>query len=263
MKFLIYIAGAILLFSCGMKTGTEKVAGKSGIPEIPEIIGASISKPLISPDRKDTVECKITYSFYATPKFAWQDSVNNAIAKFVWETIEFEEHSTYRYRPVTHKYFYDRLDTFETRYKQYQNEEFMPLWEYEATASIDTSMEDYAQVSQSCYYYTGGAHPNSFSLNTVISKENGQRMLLKDFVTDLKQFNAIAEKYFKKERDLPADYLKSEDFWFEKGFMCNDNFTVGKTGFHFIFNTYEIAPYVYGPTEFTVPMEKVKHLMRK
>ena len=56
----------------------------------------------------------------------------------------------------------------------------------------------------------------------------------------------------------------ASDFWFdEEGFTVNNNFyfNEGKVIFHF--NTYEIAPYVMGPTTIEIPISKIEHLLKK
>lgn len=251
----------LLVAACG--TSKEKSPSKSkGIPLMPEILGASISKDIVSNDGKDTIESTLDYQFYSAPKFPWQDSVNYKIGHFVWSTIEYNE-IPYQHAPLSHQYFYDRLDGFEKMYKAYEQEsEYSTIWNYEGGCAIENNLKDYVQLSQHAYMFTGGAHPNSVYVWSVISKKDGTTLLLKDVVKDVAQFNRIAEKYFRISRELSPDENLSDDFWFEnKTFACNNNFSISPEGITFMFNAYEIAPYVFGTTEFTVPMSEIKGLL--
>ncbi len=261
-NFLILTLFTCLLMSCGNGVKSTSKPMKS-IPKIPEIIGGTATKQIVSTDGLDTVECRLTYSFYSHPEFPWQDSVNYTIGKFVWNSIEFNE-KPYVYQPLSHAFFQERLDTFARNHRISESEsEYPMLWEHEGESLISDSLKDFVQVKQSCYTFTGGAHPNSFSVFSVISKKDGKTMQLKDLVGDVDQFNAVAEKYFREAREIGPEVSLSEEFWFENNvFACNNNFEITPEGIVFTFNSYEVAAYVYGPTTFTVPMKAIKEMLR-
>jgi hypothetical protein len=75
---------------------------------------------------------------------------------------------------------------------------------------------------------------------------------------------ALAEVRFRAERQLAPDAsLGEEGFWFEEDrFELNDNWLVDPEGLRFYFNSYEIAPYVFGPTDLTVGREALRALAR-
>lgn len=254
------LAIPVVILSCGTPKEMKPAAQK--IPVIPEIIGSEASRQLVSADGKDTVESKVAYSFYSVPKFPFQDSINYHIGKFVWETTEFET-TPYEYKPLSHYYFHQRMDSFEKMYKDYiKDAEYPTIWSYEAAISLDLKLKDYVQLNRQLFIYTGGAHPNSSFLLTLVSKEDGNTVLLKDLVTDVKAFNKIAEKHFRIAREIKPSASLKDEYWFENGvFICNDNFVITPQGIKFVFNAYEIAPYAFGVTEFTVPMSEIKGLL--
>lgn len=249
---------ALAAVSCG---GNTDKAMKD-IPKIPQIIGATLEKEIISQDKQDTAKSILAYEFFATPQERWQDSVNHAIGSFMWYSMAIGE-QPYKYEPLSHAFFQERLDTFERSYHQYEDgSEYPMIWTCEITSEIQDSLKGYAQVMQSCYISEGGAHPNSFSSYIVISKQDGKTLLLKDLVRNVPQFNRIAEKYFRIAREIGPKVSLAEEFWFENGtFACNDNFRITPQGIEFQFNPYEIAAYVYGGTTFTVPFSEIKPLL--
>jgi hypothetical protein len=80
----------------------------------------------------------------------------------------------------------------------------------------------------------------------------------------LPRLNAIGLLYFRKARGLaPADDLLEAGFGLtDDAFESNENFGVTDRALTFYFNAYEIAPYAFGPTEVTIPLRKIKDLLR-
>lgn len=109
--------------------------------------------------------------------------------------------------------------------------------------------------------YTGGAH--GFSRITLVSLDLEKIKPLK--LEDILQNGAknkllpLAEAEFRKLRDLSADdNLEDAGFDFPNNkFSLSDNFAVMKKGLLFYYNSYDIAAYVFGPTELFIPYEKL------
>lgn len=267
MKIIIYSSLILAMFSSSCSTANKSSKSKdmnqTGIPLAPEIFKSRIERTLTNIEGKDTAVSFIAYEFYSAPKSPWQDSINHWIGNFMHATsaMESEKH---HYEILTHQYFYNALSQFEENFKSVRNtSESQAVWFYEASVSIDDHLPNYAQVKGQAFFYTGGAHPNSSIMSSVISKEDATKLKLSDLTTDVIKFNQIAEKHFRKARDLnKTDDLKT-DFWFENGiFACNDNFFIDSNGITFTFNAYEVAPYYFGRTEFTVPFNEVKDILK-
>lgn len=267
MKLFIYSSLALALFftacSSSEKTTQTSKVKQTGIPLAPEIFSSKIERVLTNSEGQDSTVSSIEYDFYSMPKSAFQDSVNHFIGNFIDATSAMESEG-YQYETLTHQYFYHVLSQFEENFKSVRNaSESQGVWFYQANVKIDDQLANYAQVKCDAAFYTGGAHPNTSISNAVISKENGTKLTLSDLTTDVLKFNKIAEKYFRLERELSKTADLKTDFWFENGvFVCNDNFYINDEGITFTFNAYEVAPYYFGPTEFTVPLNEVSSILK-
>lgn len=260
----VLVTGLLLAFitSCGSSKEKNPPVG-GGMPLAPEIFEGNRSEWIYSPDKKDSVESTMNYQFFSNPKFPWQDSANRKIASFFWSMTEFDL-DLFVYKPVTHDFFFERMQSFKKLSDDANAETDYPMiYSIDASCLIDQSISEFCQVSMNAYTFTGGAHPNGMTIYAFISKETGEQLQLKDIVTDVVAFDKIAEKKFREARELTSTAdLEAEGFWFPDGkFTSNSNFTVSKEGFHFLFNAYEIGPYVMGVTEYYVPMNEVKHLL--
>lgn len=109
--------------------------------------------------------------------------------------------------------------------------------------------------------YTGGAH--GFSKVTWLSLDlnNAKPLKIEDILlknTKNKMLD-IADKAFRKLRDLtPNQSLEAAGYDFPNNtFALSDNFAVVKKGLVFYYNSYDIAAYVFGPTELFIPFDKL------
>jgi len=114
--------------------------------------------------------------------------------------------------------------------------------------------------------YMGGAHPNANSTYSNFNLTTGQSLKLSDLLVKgyEAKLNAVAEKEFRKARGLAAGAkLDAEGFNFDDNrFRVNQNFAVKKEGLAFFFNSYEVAPYAAGPTDFVVSYGSIKDLIK-
>lgn len=115
--------------------------------------------------------------------------------------------------------------------------------------------------------YTGGAHGFAARAYGVFDSETGRRLGLGDLAAPdgADSLRRIAEQAFRSARDLPPDAaLEREGFWFEGGhFGLTANFGLERDGLVFFYNSYEVAPYVMGPTEVRLAWDAVKGLLRR
>ena len=134
--------------------------------------------------------------------------------------------------------------------------------------AIDDAHKDFVTLTAVTSSYEGGAHGMYGTAYYQFDKRTGKELALTDFVTDIKEFNRIAEKYFKKSQGIPANVSvgskdHSFDFWFENDqFACNDNFYFDGKSMHFMYMPYEISNYAVGTIEFSIPMNKIEHLLK-
>lgn len=257
MKNLLVVSVLLVIASACQSSKSASATNK--MPLMPEIMRGEISRTLYSFDRKDSVDSKLNYAFYSNPKYDWQDTVNASIGYFLWSTSQFEG-DPYVYSDLTHRFFGGILDRFEKLYAIDLNDSsYFGIWNYDASISIDTTLQNYTQVAMNAYFYTGGAHPNSALRQLVVSEETNEIMSWKSIVKNEEKFHQLAEKYFRKAMGLRATESLKDLYWFENGiFRCNENFSISPNGMTFIFNAYEVAPYAVGVIEFTIPMQELK-----
>jgi len=139
-------------------------------------------------------------------------------------------------------------------------------WELERKMEIIFTTERLISFALSEYGYTGGAHPFSGVNYSVVSLQTGAPVLLADLLNPGFEvpLNVAGEKVFRHVRDISdSESLEEQGFSFENNvFALNDNFAVLKEGLRFNFNSYEVAPYAMGPTEFLIPYEDIQALIR-
>lgn len=225
-----------------------------------EFVTGKEKQLLFSVSSGDSVESSISYRLYADPKHAYQDSVNALIGSYIWNTVHFEV-PKYTYSVVDSSFFRDQLRSFQRDFSAFERETGSEaVWSYEADVSVRDEWEDVVLVSISIATYTGGAHPNGFSEHIWKKKSTGRDVSIEEWITDRKQFVAIAEQFFRKARGIEAQAdLTDEGFWFDQGvFVINNNFSIDQLMLRMEYNPYEIAPYVMGPTVIEIPLERLK-----
>jgi hypothetical protein len=115
-------------------------------------------------------------------------------------------------------------------------------------------------------YFRPAAHPLFDTTYLNFDTRTGDTINLNSIFKEgaLPRLNAIGLVYFRKARGLaPADDLLEAGFGLtDDAFELNENFGVTDRALTFYFNAYEIAPYAFGPTEVTIPLRKIKDLLR-
>jgi hypothetical protein len=110
-------------------------------------------------------------------------------------------------------------------------------------------------------YFTGGAHGGYGVYFVNISPATGDAVTLASFLKPGFEniLNQEGEKAFRQVREIPnGESLDMHGFEFmEDSFEVNSNYGFREEGIVFVFNSYEIAAYALGPTEFLVPWESL------
>lgn len=140
------------------------------------------------------------------------------------------------------------------------------VWADEKQIEVKTNRPDLLSLQFYHYFYTGGAHPNSSRTYWNFNPKTGKLIQLSDVLVKgyAPKLNAIAEKHFRAMKNLsPTTPLSKAGYWFENDtFKVNDNFLIAPEGLVFFFNTYEIGPYVVGPTEISIPYTELNELIK-
>ena len=137
---------------------------------------------------------------------------------------------------------------------------------YEDTTIIEVYdiMDKIFTISINNYSFTGGAHGNQNSQFYNYLVDNGKEIGLEDILIDgyKQRLKKIAEKAYRESNN----YMPNEDLtkfgWFENKFSLSDNYAIANDGLEFFYNSYEIKPYSMGTTQFTIPYNKLKHIIK-
>ncbi len=263
-KYLFFfLLGILGLNSCFFRKS------KGEILTVPEIIvektmrDSTISRMMISQNSADTSVLSLHYQYYLKADSIWKDSVNQTIAHFVFLSSNFEDLEKKEVK-LSNQFFVSCLDSFHKQALQdYSDAEYSSLWAYDVDCRVLEQDENFITLSNFIYTFTGGAHGNTYQQYISFDKKTGKELKLSDIVSNLDEFNEIAEKEFRIALELGSENFEDLGFWFENNkFSCNDNFYFTENGINFLFNTYEIGPYAVGQVEFSVPYTLSKHLLK-
>jgi hypothetical protein len=140
-------------------------------------------------------------------------------------------------------------------------------WTLERKANIVQQNATYITLQFSEYSFEGGAHPNSYVGFVTIDRTTGQQLNLNHFFDSLsiQKLTQLGEPIFCAQKGInPNTSLEDAGYWFANNhFALNNNFYFTNKGITFYYNSYEIAPYVMGPTELTIPASKIVKLFKK
>lgn len=144
-----------------------------------------------------------------------------------------EEVKTYTGKPDGYPYHlnYDETTNYSVRYNE----------------------NGWVTIEESSYSYTGGAHGNYASSFANYDVVNKKELNLQDVINaDSTTLQQVLEQQFRKDYNLPAPKALTE-ILFDPHLATTDNFYLNEKGLGFLYNPYEVAPYVVGQIEIFVP----------
>jgi hypothetical protein len=119
-------------------------------------------------------------------------------------------------------------------------------------------------------YYSGAAHPNSYSETVTFDLRNGKSIKLSDLFTPGSKFIQTLSRYsiqdLKKQAKAQGADSMLDDDWIQRGAGPDatnyESWTITKTGLGINFDSYQVAPYAAGPQHVTVPYSALKDIVR-
>jgi len=137
-------------------------------------------------------------------------------------------------------------------------------WEDKTTIKLFATTKKSFTLAISNYNYSGGAHGNYTveyqNYNIESGKELGMKNLfVKDFETRL---TYAADKYYRERHHLSARESLTKVGWYGDKFILSDNFAITTDGLDFLYNPYEIKPYIAGITTFFLPYNRIESIMK-
>ncbi|MEI0532076.1 RsiV family protein [Brachyspira pilosicoli] len=131
---------------------------------------------------------------------------------------------------------------------------------YSSQFGIDYLSEKVVSINKLVYEYTGGAHGNYATINSVYLLENGNQLKIEDLITDLNNtdlLNLVKDKLVKIEGRDANSYFDLNELTLE-----NNNFYLTSKGLVFTWGIYEIGPYAIGETRVLIPTEEIKPYLK-
>lgn len=127
----------------------------------------------------------------------------------------------------------------------------------------DSEVYSYGRVASVILYpyvYLGGAHGIGATLSLKFDTETGN-------LVDLTELFADTAALSRMNRDVFAQVHRNDPAYFDGLFIpleqlpLPENTAIDSAGLHVFYNVYEIAPYVFGPTEYMIPMNEIESLL--
>jgi len=217
-----------------------------------------------SPCEGDSNECTyFTLNYDAFISGARKDAINSYITDYLIDSIysNSDNGSNNSIGGMINMYFSDYRDIVE----ETSGTEYPALpWGLDINGNVLKINDLYICYSVDYYIFTGGAHPNGYTRFFNFRPSTAEIINIKDVFRKgfEKKLNKLLEKKFREEFELPAPAPLS-DMLFENKIEYNNNFTFGDEGITFLYNRYEIAPYVFGEIVLEIPYSEINDILKE
>jgi len=200
-------------------------------------------------DKDDPVTIQVIYSKINDDSDV-STKINNTIESTLAQQIAFFEEDT------DDLSLEDAISQFEDRFVSFKNdfEDNAAPWEVIINSEVVFQSIYVITIAVDSYSFTGGAHGNSVITLLNFDPETGNLYTQDEIFKKSSDLDALVEKYFKKES---ASKNNDEVYFFGEDFRLPENVGFNEEGIIFLYNTYEIASYAQGITEFTIPYAEI------
>jgi len=223
---------------------------------------------------KDSLCATVKFEYPEFQSISFNQVIKNEIINIYHDANDSTKNRPKNFEELS-KLFVDDYDQKLKEGKSYVNKAnvvneggFLAMpWNMEANTKVERQTDKYLMLHTNTNWFTGGNHPISMEYYYVYNRKDFKRITLDDLFQkgyDQKLLN-IAEEIFRKKEGLKsADKLSEEaGYFFEnQRFILNDNFILTEKSIKFLFNIYEIKPYVAGITELEIPYKQLKGLLK-
>lgn len=159
----------------------------------------------------------------------------------------------------------ETADQFIGEFNRFQQSDPFPrVWVSESHAKVYRITPSYLGIVIDAFSFTGGAHGNYAKVFLNYDPAAKQPIALGDIVPAayLNELTAVAERYFRQQEGLTVGQSLEDRYFFDGGiFHIPDNFTMENDSLLFLYNIYEIKPYVDGQSELRVPYSDIDRLL--
>lgn len=158
-------------------------------------------------------------------------------------------------------------DEFLRRHEAFRKERASELpWQFDLNGAVLLNRSGILTIDISFYSFTGGAHGMSHTAYLVFETESVRRLGLNDiFLPGFERpLDELLDGRFRQQKGLSkADRLDGEEGGLAENVLrFNQNFAITDKGLNFLYNVYEIAPYVNGSTELRLTWRELRPLLQ-
>lgn len=182
-----------------------------------------------------------------------------------------EEYVRYNNREVLPAYAADRNEEYRSENLPFVDEDnpdgvgfgFNNNYEYSGYSLLND--ERTYSYGVDIYAYMGGAHGVYSQLFFNYDLRTGDLISQNDIFTADSEgllIERIKQNIIKGNETLNSESDLEEFFWVEN-IIPNDNFYITEDGINYVYNPYEIAPYVWGIIEAFIPYKEIKSIIKK
>ncbi len=216
----------------------------------------------LSDDSEAELDLKINVEYLISgPDKGIMDSINGSIASAMFEDVpadisiedavtEYKDRKVAEYREANLPLLQDST---------YGISPASASWSDYTTGAVSGFYDDILSYTVTKYTYTGGAHGTTSVKALNLDMKTGAAVTEEDMFKAgyADRLSGLLTGRLPESLENPAD----TSMLFEKSIRPNGNFTVSDSGVTYIYNQYEIGPYVMGTIKVTVPWNELEDLL--
>lgn len=147
--------------------------------------------------------------------------------------------------------------------KLYDELEYKWAWYQEKKDSVQVQTDSYIGFSSNFESFTGGAHGVYYRFYNNYDLKQNKELFLDDIISQnyIEELTRTAEEIFRKQEGISKTHSLTDGYFFENGvFNLPSNFILQPEGILFLYNIYEIKPYVSGETKLLIPYKFLQNM---
>ncbi|MGJ5641685.1 DUF3298 and DUF4163 domain-containing protein [Formosa sp. S-31] len=151
------------------------------------------------------------------------------------------------------------INTFNKAYTEFKTDfpETALEWEAQIDGEVMFQSPEVLSIALTSYTNTGGAHGILVISFLNFDAKSGLLLDNQKLFTDFESFKKLAKSYFDKEIEDKKDLYFDPDT-----FVLPQNIGYSPDGLTLLYNSYEIAPYSTGITEFVIPFSEADSYLK-
>ena len=162
-----------------------------------------------------------------------------------------------------------QADTFFNNYQKLSTYDSLPShsmqWIKSEEVGVVMNQHKLLSIETSEYVFSGGAHGMLIRLFYVFDIQSGKCLKMEDVFKPQSDsaLTVLLTDAIRTRYEIHADSSLKSFGLFVEVVKPNTNFWMSSTGIGFYYNSYELAPYVYGQSDLFLPFSKLKGLINE